>query len=110
MCLNGIAREVPMQTEYRSHTDGAPVNENGEHWASALCHQFPDPDSLWFPNQGESERITKALCQMCPERVPCLDYAMTHEPERGVRFGIWGGLGPTQRARLAAERRRAAAS
>ena len=35
----------------------------------------------------------KAVCQVCPVRVECTEYAMTiREP-----YGIWGGLTETER-------------
>lgn len=42
------------------------------------------------------ERRAKAICQSCPVRKPCLDYALTiKEPH-----GIWGGLNEMERKPL----------
>lgn len=42
------------------------------------------------------ERRAKAICQSCPVRKPCLEYALTiKEPH-----GIWGGLNETERKPL----------
>ncbi len=30
----------------------------------------------------------KRVCQSCPVRTPCLDFALRH----GLGFGIWGGV------------------
>lgn len=38
-----------------------------------------------------------ALCQGCPVRAECLDYAMTWEKDARWRFGVWGGMTPHQR-------------
>lgn len=44
------------------------------------------------------ERRAKAICQSCPVRKPCLDYAL------GIRepHGIWGGLNEMERKLLLA--------
>ncbi|HVM04495.1 MAG TPA: WhiB family transcriptional regulator [Acidimicrobiales bacterium] len=42
------------------------------------------------------ERRAKAICQSCPVRKPCLEYALTiKEPH-----GIWGGLNEMERKPL----------
>jgi len=44
------------------------------------------------------ERRAKAICQSCPVRKPCLDYALgIKEPH-----GIWGGLNEMERKLLLA--------
>jgi WhiB family redox-sensing transcriptional regulator len=55
-----------------------------------------DPD-LFFPGRGESTAEAKRICQGCPVRQECLDYAMTPPFER---FGIWGGLSERERRRI----------
>ena len=64
----------------------------------ALCAQT-DPD-IFFPEKGGSTREAKKVCQACPVRGECLEYALTHDE----RFGIWGGLSERERRKL---RRRA---
>ena len=45
------------------------------------------------------ERRAKAICQSCPVRKPCLEYALTiKEPH-----GIWGGLNEMERKLLLAK-------
>lgn len=55
-----------------------------------------DPD-VFFPvtQWGPSDwRTPKALCDSCPVRLQCLDYALkSHEP-----YGMWGGMTPVQRS------------
>ena len=65
-------------------------------------------DALFFGPDGEArpereirEAQAKAVCQLCPVRVQCLDYALGNS----IRYGIWGGLDEQERAR---ERRRRA--
>ncbi len=44
------------------------------------------------------ERRAKSICQSCPVRKPCLEYALTiKEPH-----GIWGGLNEMERKQLLA--------
>lgn len=56
-----------------------------------------DPD-LWFSFDPFEQRIAKELCQKCPVRETCLDFVMN---ERWFHDGIWGGLTPPERRRLA---------
>lgn len=64
-------------------------------WAQrALCREV-DPDA-WFPEGGSNGVEAKAICQRCDVRTQCLEYALRN----GEREGIWGGLGPNQRAQL----------
>lgn len=44
----------------------------------------------------------KKLCAVCPERVPCLEYAM----EANEQYGIWGGTSPEMRRKLRTQQRR----
>jgi WhiB family redox-sensing transcriptional regulator len=48
------------------------------------------------PEKDRRESVARALCQRCPVREACLDYAITvREPH-----GIWGGLNELERRRL----------
>jgi WhiB family transcriptional regulator, redox-sensing transcriptional regulator len=48
----------------------------------------------------EREAMAKAICQTCPVRRPCLDYAIEiREPH-----GIWGGLNEVERKHLVAQK------
>ena len=60
----------------------------------ALCAQT-DPEAF-FPEKGGSTREAKKVCQSCPVRSECLDYALAMDE----RFGIWGGLSERERRRL----------
>ena len=46
------------------------------------------------------ERRAKTICQTCPVRKPCLEYAL------GIRepHGIWGGLNEAERKQVLARR------
>lgn len=66
---------------------------------AALCRGF-DPE-LWFPIAGpgtptyrEQVGEAKAVCQQCPVREQCLEWAL------GERFGVSGGLDEYERRAL----------
>ena len=46
----------------------------------------------------------KSICELCPVREPCLEYAITSREKEGV----WGGLTARERRRLIRQRRRTA--
>lgn len=66
-----------------------------------------DPEA-WYPEKqhmGPHNRKAIELCNQCPVRQQCLEYAV-FAPET---YGIWGGLLPRQRLALRnAARKRAA--
>ena len=76
----------------------------------ALCAQV-DGDlwygDLWYVDlegegTGMERRTAIRICGDCPVQAQCLNAAMRREQGMGrtSRFGIWGGLTPTQRATL----------
>jgi WhiB family redox-sensing transcriptional regulator len=75
-----------------------PISLNG------LCAET-DPE-IFYPPKGGSTTQAKQLCFACPERLACLEYALTH----GERFGIWGGMTGRERRRLLAYRGQKAAA
>lgn len=64
----------------------------------ALCAQT-DPDA-YFPIKGGSNRAAKAICARCPVIQECREYSLRTRQ----RSGIWGGMGPKERARVLGER------
>lgn len=66
---------------------------------------FPPPEYL-----TSSYTAARQVCDRCPVRTPCLDYALAHEADlpRDDRAGIWGGLTPHQRHQLQRPSRAAA--
>ena len=64
-------------------------NDRPEAWMDdAECTQYP-PD-MWFPNIGDKHTADKAngICDGCPVKMQCLEYAMRH----GFDEGIFGGM------------------
>lgn len=86
----------------------------------AACSARHDDPDLWteLPPPSRGGRVGKwgageqkkavAICRACPVMVECLNAALREE--RGVvgkaRYGIRGGLTPSQRAKVDAERAR----
>lgn len=78
--------------------------ERDNSWMDDACCRGIDPD-LFYPERGESTAEAKAVCQGCPVRGQCLEYALTSPVEK---HGVWGGLSEYERRRLRRQRRRAA--
>lgn len=62
---------------------------------------FPDP-SLPLPTRLQLTAEAKSVCQRCPVRRECLDYALG----RRIEDGVWGGCDEQDR-RAALRQRRA---
>ena len=61
--------------------------------------QLADPD-LFFPDKGENShhlRVVKKICQQCSVQKECLTVAIVEKEY----IGIWGGLSPTERKKVA---------
>lgn len=65
-----------------------------------------DPELWWNEDPHDlGRRVAVAICGTCPVQRECLEHALAM-PERD---GIWGGLLPYERKRLAVKRREAVA-
>jgi WhiB family transcriptional regulator, redox-sensing transcriptional regulator len=70
----------------------------------AACKGYPDLP--WFPpDKDELEgsywssflyAIARSICQTCPCREACLNYAL----DNNITYGMWGGLTPEERKEL----------
>lgn len=69
-------------------------------WYQDAACQNADPD-IFIPSKGEPAAPAIAVCETCPVRVECLDYAISFESKSAVYVGIWGGHTPKERRRLA---------
>lgn len=60
--------------------------------------------ATFYPPVGDrgAYRAAVAICEGCPVRQACLDYAVTNR----IKFGVWGGLNEDRRRRLAGKTRR----
>ncbi|HEX6353213.1 MAG TPA: WhiB family transcriptional regulator [Actinophytocola sp.] len=75
---------------------GAP--DETEWMRSSACAQT-DPEAF-FPERGQPNGSAKSVCQGCPVRTACLEYALA----RNERRGVWGGLSGRERRQLARAR------
>ncbi len=72
----------------------APITDERPWAAFAICRDR-DPD-VFFPLTAEGEREAIRICQGCPVRLDCLEFAL----EAKIRFGIWGGVNEKERRTL----------
>lgn len=77
-------------------------------WQARAACRDQDPE-VWFPSNGVY-RDPLQWCRQCPVTTACLESAMRAEGDTSEdrRHGMFGGLEPSQRAKLARLRRRAA--
>ena len=73
----------------------APAN-----WRDHAACSYTDPD-LFFPVSTSGPALrqieeAKRVCQGCPARTPCLEWALDHS----VAAGIWGGTTEDERRAL----------
>lgn len=76
---------------------------SGSWWREAACVDL-DPE-MFFPAPSQRSRIRRAVavCCSCPVVDECLRSALRMETKRSAenRHGVWGGLTPEQRYKLA---------
>jgi WhiB family transcriptional regulator, redox-sensing transcriptional regulator len=65
----------------------------------AACKDVPDPD-VFFPGKGEDAEAAKQICAGCPVLGECLEFALATMRAADRDHGVYGGLTPTERARL----------
>ena len=77
----------------------------GEWWDNAACKGHPQ--EWWFPPLGSdvqgATRKAKAICETCPSKVDCLDFALTPPVEV---HGLWGGRTSQERRGMADRKRK----
>ena len=67
--------------------------------ARGLC-QF-EPPATFFPSDGVGVEKAKKICEECPAKEPCLNYAL----ENRIDHGVWGATSERQRRRMLKGRR-----
>jgi WhiB family redox-sensing transcriptional regulator len=83
-----------------SGLDGDAYSFGREDWiVDGLCAQLYAED--FFPAKGGSTKAAKQGCKGCPVTVQCLEFAMRNEPDDTNRYGVYGGMSPRERSRLA---------
>jgi WhiB family redox-sensing transcriptional regulator len=83
------------------HIDFDDVIDVPKWYKDAACKGHENQDDF-FPERGSSTVIAKRICNGCPVREECLEYAV----ERKERFGIWGGKSERERRAIRRERRK----
>ena len=76
-------------------------------WSTqAECLDLPS-DMMFLKDQGIRKEIIASFCGHCDVREQCLELAMVAEGNKQSRrrYGIFGGLLPSERYRLNKERR-----
>lgn len=66
---------------------------------TAACRHVPV--EIFYPATDAEAEPAKIVCRGCPVRELCLELALAADE----RFGVWGGLTPSERRSLAARRR-----
>lgn len=83
----------------------APVTSNWDWQVYAACRGlapsvFFHPDNERGRSKRQREARAKAICNRCPVRDACREWALSvREP-----YGIWGGLSANEREKILAER------
>ena len=62
-----------------------------------------DP-AIFYPVSEEDAAEAKAVCDNCPVREPCLEWALANREQDGV----WGGASERERRRMIRQRRKTA--
>jgi WhiB family redox-sensing transcriptional regulator len=71
-----------------------------ETWISqANCRNVPL--SVMFPSDGAGVEVARRVCEDCPVRAACLEYAL----ENLIPHGVWGGTSERERRRMRRRRR-----
>lgn len=74
-----------------------------EWMAHGLCRELPP--STFFPSDGVGVDQARRICNTCPVREPCLEYALVER----VDHGVWGGASERERRRILKRRRQESA-
>lgn len=74
-----------------------------ESWRDRANCRGTDPEAF-FPDDPKALLIVQRICDRCPVRLPCLEYAVP----RPELIGYWGGASKAERARIRADRLREA--
>lgn len=90
---NGLRIPVAL-TQSGGLSDAAPS------WEQRAACRGHDPSLFFGPNRFEPKRerlareaAAKDVCRRCPVQVPCREHALA----TGEAFGVWGGLGESER-------------
>ena len=69
--------------------------------AEGNCREYSP--NVFFPTDGVGVEIARRICETCPVREPCLEYAVSNR----IEHGVWGGTSERGRRRIARARQMA---
>lgn len=69
------------------------------------CYVNRIPIEVFFPTSVEGLAYPKSICEECPVKPECLEFALASVGS-GRDFGVWGGTSERERRRIRAERAR----
>ena len=85
--------------------------ETDARWQDVSACKGMDPTLFFGPEHPETvkekrdrEEAAKAVCDTCPVKQACLEYALTNRE----RDGVWGGATERERRRIIRQRRKTA--
>lgn len=52
--------------------------------------------STFFPSDGVGVEVARKICDDCPVKMECLEYALVNR----IDHGVWGGTSERQRRRI----------
>lgn len=98
----GEPQREAQRHELKTHLASV-LRSYAEPWmAEAICSQT-DPDAF-YPEKGCSSAEAKRVCQGCPVREICLEFALANHE----RWGIYGGKSERERRKIEQQRKAAA--
>lgn len=65
------------------------------HWLDRARCRGSDPEQFFVRGAAQAKPAVR-MCQGCPVKEECLEYALTND----IDFGVWGGLTERQRRTL----------
>ena len=68
------------------------------------CRHYPP--AAFFPSDGVGVDAARKICEGCPVKAPCLEYALAER----IDHGVWGGCSERERRRILKRRRQDAAA
>jgi WhiB family redox-sensing transcriptional regulator len=76
------------------------IDLNAELWMErAKCRGAAPAE--FFPSDGTGVEAAARICEGCPVRAECLEYALRHR----IEHGVWGGASERERRRILRRRR-----
>jgi WhiB family redox-sensing transcriptional regulator len=76
------------------------VDETDADWMrDGNCRNYPP--STFFPSDGLGVEAARRICEDCPVKAACLEYALASH----IEHGVWGGCSERERRRIRKRRR-----